>query len=249
MANAQGGALSYSVPSPPPPPASSGGNYPAHFLKGAAAKNPLHTCHEKHDYRLWRTNTVAHFCPSLLSSKGYQQRFVTAYLAEPSHEGAQVTDEGFIDIVAGALMLTPYSPSAPQPSSQNSSMVSPAPAPGPLGGDDMPQSSGLSIGAIAGIAVGGAVAAVMALGVLLRLCCCRSRGHHGARSARQESAPCTSLPEHSSPWEKVGRPTLCSGRARSYRMPCSQLLKKQAYTPDKIKTGACTQVSLRLCTS
>ena len=143
-----------------------------------------------------------------------------------------MTDEGCVDIVAGALILTPDSPSAPQPSSQNSSMLSPAPAPGPLGGNDMPQSSGLSIGAIAGIAVGGAVAAVMALGVLLRLCCCRSCGHHGARSARQESAPCTSLSEHSSPWEKVGRPTLCSGRARSYRMSCSQLLKKQAYTPD-----------------
>ena len=83
----------------------------------------------------------------------------------------------------------------------------------------MPQSSGLSIGAIAGIAVGGAVAAVMALGVLLRLCCCHSRGHHGVCSTRQESAPCTSLSERSSPWDKVGRLTvLWQGSQLSHAM-------------------------------
>lgn len=67
------------------------------------------------------------------------------------------------------------------------------------------QSSRLSTGAIAGIAVGGAVAALLALALVLRFFCCRGHGR-GVRSAGEDAVPCTPSSAHSSPWEKRGRP-------------------------------------------
>lgn len=65
--------------------------------------------------------------------------------------------------------------------------------------------SGLGIGAIAGIAVGGTVAALMVLGILLRCCYCRDHDRK-RRRAEHDFVPSSPKSHHISPWEKSSRP-------------------------------------------